>query len=166
MAENYRKVTNTTGSKMGTPTPSSSTTPCLRTTVRRILILSRRRKLIYNFVESQRWIFRLVYSSGEGGRREDIRWPCSWTLNFRGGHWNEDGVCFKLNVSHWEATNLEVSDFQMKYLQWTLSFDKCSYEYKIASSGYLTVKHRDPEYWFVRPLQEKEIAYTNRWIPF
>ena len=30
------------------------------------------------------------------------------------------------------------------------------------TSGYLTVKKRDPEYYFVRPLQEKELGYTNR----
>jgi hypothetical protein len=28
--------------------------------------------------------------------------------------------------------------------------------------GYLLVKHRDPEYWFVRTLKEKEIGYTDR----
>ena len=30
------------------------------------------------------------------------------------------------------------------------------------TSGYLTVKKRDPEYWFVRPLKEQELGYTNR----
>ena len=30
------------------------------------------------------------------------------------------------------------------------------------TGGYLTVKKRDPEYWFVRPLKEQELGYTNR----
>ena len=30
-------------------------------------------------------------------------------------------------------------------------------------SGYLTVKKRDPEYWFVRPLKEQELGYT-KWL--
>ena len=30
------------------------------------------------------------------------------------------------------------------------------------TSGYVTVRKRDPEYWFVRPLKEKETAYATR----
>merc|ERR1740131_274162 len=30
------------------------------------------------------------------------------------------------------------------------------------TGGYLQVHHRDPEYWFTRPLEEKMIAYANR----
>ena len=30
------------------------------------------------------------------------------------------------------------------------------------TGGYLTVKKRDPEYWFVRPLKEQELGYTDR----
>ena len=30
------------------------------------------------------------------------------------------------------------------------------------TSCYVTVKRRDPEYWFVKPLQEKQLGYTNR----
>ena len=30
------------------------------------------------------------------------------------------------------------------------------------TSGYLTVRKRDPEYWFVKPLKEKEFAYATR----
>ena len=35
-------------------------------------------------------------------------------------------------------------------------------EVEAKTSGYLTVRKRDPEYWFVRPLQEQELGYTNR----
>ena len=35
-------------------------------------------------------------------------------------------------------------------------------EVEAKTSGYLTVKKRDPEYWFVRPLKEQELGYTNR----
>ena len=30
------------------------------------------------------------------------------------------------------------------------------------TGGYLTVKKRDPEYWFVKPLKEQELGYTDR----
>jgi hypothetical protein len=30
------------------------------------------------------------------------------------------------------------------------------------TSCYVTVKRRDPEYWFVKPLTEKQLGYTNR----
>ena len=35
-------------------------------------------------------------------------------------------------------------------------------EVEAKTSGYLTVRKRDPEYWFVRPLKEKETAYATR----
>ena len=37
-------------------------------------------------------------------------------------------------------------------------------EVEAKTSGYLTVRKRDPEYYFVRPLKEQELGYTNRWV--
>ena len=92
------------------------------------------KKYDFLFVELIYWICRHIYSSGKGGGRQDLRWPCRQELNTqfprrknlkfpRRKNWNEDGAYFKLNVSHWEATNLRVSDCQVKYLLWTLSLN-------------------------------------------
>ena len=35
-------------------------------------------------------------------------------------------------------------------------------EVEAKTSCYVSVKRRDPEYWFVRPLTEKQVGYTNR----